>query len=169
MHSKLATNSQCIVSICMYDVIMYHVNNKNNSEWSEVSIRAWELFRMASRGVCFACVKIFFLALFGGLGHIAKCFWVISRGIPQDGHARPTNSTVLLDCAYRANQCSRGQKWSHLLDPKLFVLSLMVKILLPLGCQLVYSWLHCLTIDDLLWLQHRPNAPFPCHMIYMYT
>ena len=36
-------------------------------------------------------------------------------------------------------------KWSH---PELFVLSLMVKILLPVARQLAYSWLHCFMIDD---------------------
>ena len=101
------------------------------------------------------------------------CCWVISCGLPQDGHARPTNSTVLLDCAYRANQCSRGQKRSHLLGPKLFVLSLMVKMLLAVACQLVYSWLHSSKTDDkmelllLLMLQHRRKKPLPCHVIYM--
>ena len=50
---------------------------------------------MASVGVCFACVNIFSLTLFGDSGHVAKCFSVICRGVPQDGHARPTNSTVL--------------------------------------------------------------------------
>ena len=46
--------------------------------------------------------------------------------------ARPTNSTVQLNCAHRVNQCSRGQKWSHLLGPKLFVLSLMILLLASL-------------------------------------
>ena len=123
-------------------------------------------------GVSFACVKFFFLTLFGDSGHVAKYFWVISCGLPRDGHARPTNSTVLLDCAYRENQCSRGQKRSHLLGPKLFVLSLMVKMLLAVACQLVYSWLHSSKTDDimelllLLILQHRQKKPLRCHVIY---
>ena len=76
-------------------------------------------------------------------------------------------------CAYWVNWCSRGQKWSHLLGPKLFVLLLMVKMLLPMACQLAYSWLHCSKIDNimelllLLMLQHRQKAPVPCHMNYM--
>ena len=64
--------------------------------------------------------------------------------------------------------------------PKLFVLSLTVKMLLDVACQLAYSWLHCFTIDDtvdLLWLlmlQHRPCTMHAhhshvrictCHMI----
>ena len=98
------------------------------------------------------------------------CYWVKSCGLP---HARPTNSTVRLDCAYWVNQCSRGQKRSHLLGPKLFVLSLMVKMLLPVACQLAYSWLHSSKTDDimelllLLILQHRQKKPLPCHVIYM--
>ena len=84
-----------------------------------------------------------------------------------------TLATVRLDCAYRF---SRGQKQSHLLGPaKLFVLSLMVKMLLPVACQLVYSWLHSSKTDDimelllLLILQHRQKKPLPCHMIYTYN
>ena len=103
---------------------------------------------------------IFFLTLFSDSGHVARCYWVKSRGLPQDDHARPTNSTILLDYAYRVNQCSRGQKWSHLLGPKLFVLSLMVKMLLPVA----YSWLHCSKIDgimDLLLLLLNAAASFP--------
>ena len=96
-----------------------------------------------------------------GLARQTRCYCVESCGLPQDDHARPTNSTVWLDCAYRVNQCSRGQKRSHLLGPKLFVLSLMVKMLLPVACQLAYSWLHSSKTDDimelllLLMLQYR--------------
>ena len=118
-------------------------------------------------------VRLNLLTLFDDSGHVAMCCWVKSCGLPQDGHARPTNSTVLLDCAYRANQCSRGQKWSHLLGPKLFVLSLIKKMLLDVACQLVYSWFHSSKTDDimefllLLILQHRRKKPLPYHVIYM--
>ena len=63
-------------------------------------------------------------------------------------------------------------KLSHLLGPKLFVLSLMVKVLLAVACQLVYSWLHSDDIMELLLLlilQHRQKKPLPCHMIYTYN
>ena len=52
---------------------------------------------------------------------------------------------------------------------RLFVLSLMVKMLLPVACQLAYSWLHSSKSDDImelllfLMLQHRRKKPLPCH------
>ena len=83
---------------------------------------------------------------------------------------------IQLDCAYRVNQCSRGQIWSHLIGPKLFVLLQMVKMLLDVACQLAYSWLYCFTIDntvDLLCLLMHAAAwtkePLPCHVIYMWS
>ena len=37
-----------------------------------------------------------------------------------------------------------------MITPKLFVLSLMVKMLLDVACQLVYSWLHSSKTDDIM-------------------
>ena len=97
---------------------------------------------------------------------------VTSHGLPQDGHARPTNSTVQLDC-----QCSHSQN-DH---------TFLVRVVHPIAdgkdvatCGRPIDWpvfgfivprLH----DDitdlllLLMLQHRRKAPLPCHVIYMCT
>ena len=75
-----------------------------------------------------------------------------TTGLPQDDHARPTHSTFQLDCAHQIAKSMFVQlKTIAPSDPKLFVLSLMVKMLLPVACQLAYSW-----------------TPLPCNMIYMY-
>ena len=50
------------------------------------------------------------LTLFSDSGHIAWCNSIKSCGLPQDDHARSTNSMVQLDCAHRINQCSCVQK-----------------------------------------------------------
>ena len=99
------------------------------------SLLGLEIHSMASGHI--SRMRLNFLTLFSDSDHVTRCYYVKSCGLPQDDLARPTNSTVWLDCGYQVNQCSRGQKWWHLLGPKLFILSLMVKILLSIGLFLV--------------------------------
>ena len=120
------------------------------SERSEVSTRARESFRMAS-------------------GHILRVrLNILSHSLRQ---LRPRRHVLLipklwppsrwsckayklyrvwLECAYLVNQCPRGQKQSHLLGTKLFILSLMEKMSLDVACQLAYSWLHSSKTDDIM-------------------
>ena len=78
------------------------------------------------------------------------------------------SSCTILDVWGRTTYISLAPHHSPL---KLFVLSLMVKVLLPVACQFAYSWLRYSKTDDimdlllLLMLQHRR---LPCQVIYMW-
>ena len=86
----IAADDYYFMNVPVPAMYMYYIISSEAS-----SLLGLESFCMASVGVCFACVKFSFLTLFGNSGHVAKCFWVISCGISQGGHTRPTNSTVL--------------------------------------------------------------------------
>ena len=56
-------------------------------------------------------------------------------------------------CSSRKSMFPRPKMIAPLLSmlgPKLFILSLMAKMLLPVACQLVYSWLHCSKTGDIM-------------------
>ena len=110
------------------------------SERSEVSTQARESFRMAS-GRIFRVRQNFLSYSLQRLRPRARCHVLLIHKLwpPSRWSCKAYKLYRSARLCLPTNQCSRGQKRSLLLGPKLFVLSLMVKMLLAVACQLVYS------------------------------
>ena len=133
------------------DIDWYHMCGLASArpKRSEISTRARELFRMASGRIFRARLNFLSYSLRRHRPHVAESKTVASLKMIMQGRQTLLFGWTVLT-AYRVNQFSRGQKRSHLLGPKLFVLSLMVKMLQAVACQLVYSRLHSSKTDEIM-------------------
>ena len=80
------------------------------------------------------------------------CYWVKSCGLPQDGHARHTNSTVRLDCAYRvksmfARSKTTAPSWPKVVRPVANDKDVATR---DRSHGLLLASLHCSKTDDIM-------------------
>ena len=86
----------------MVTVTLTHVLGKAQIIPSEArSLLRLESLCMPSGRISHVHLNFLSYTLFSDSGHVPGCYCVKNCGLPQDDHARPTNSTFQLDYAYR--------------------------------------------------------------------